>query len=126
MAQSQNILLTTCHYVDEAKRLIAEQVFDAVICDLILPRTEPDSKTGLVRIGTGLEFIEHLCDPSRHGATTPDVFLCVVTAVHTPETKAAVCRFLKSEKHYLQKPILEPSGFLALLDDIAKHKARRA
>ena len=120
LATARGIEITSCACVEEAKEAIEKQCFDAAICDLILPCSKEHKTTGYVTADAGLEFIAYLRDPTRKGATPANLFVCVVSAVHTPETRSAVCRYLLCERHYLEKPILNAQDWIFVLSELLR------
>ena len=67
-------------HVQDAKTRIANERYDVLICDLILPRDSFDCTTCFVDTDAGLEFIEHLRNPRRLGETPATVPIIVCTA----------------------------------------------
>ncbi|HOC00911.1 MAG TPA: response regulator [Verrucomicrobiota bacterium] len=68
------------NHVEEAKTRIASATYDVLICDLILPRNSFDCTTCFVDIDAGIEFIDHVRNPSRPGQTSATVPIIVCTA----------------------------------------------
>ncbi len=80
LLKSRGWQVDLCDNVEDALKTIAEQTYDVLFCDLILPRTPFEATTHFVDAEAGDKFIAEVRNTARHGGTKPSVRIVVVTA----------------------------------------------
>jgi CheY-like chemotaxis protein len=113
LAEGKGWELELCEHTQGALQLLNATQYDALICDLILPKDKFQYDRLYADTEAGLELIRKIRQPSRAGATPYNVPILVITANPSAVTNLAALQ-PHEELKVLPKPLDEATYTNAL------------
>ena len=104
-ATQQGWCIADADNAQDALEKIREESFRVVVLDLILSESRYAKERGYVNPDVGVNLMRSIRDLPEDNCTPPNVKLLVISAVVTPNRRAAVFEHLTAEEDYLMKPV---------------------